>query len=123
MAHEQFGACIEACYACADECDHCAMACLQERDPKHLARCIALDFDCAQICRLAAAYMARGSEHAGATCGLCADICDRCAEECARHTAMEHCRRCAEACRRCAEECRRMVGQPRRAATEARVSH
>lgn len=116
MAHRQFKSCIEACYACAEACDHCAQACLQEQDVKALARCISLDIDCAEICRMAAGYMARDSQHVSAICGLCAEICDNCGDECSRHTGMEHCQRCAEACRRCAEECRRMAGQePRRA--------
>ena len=64
MAHQQFQSCIEACNDCADACDHCAAACLQEQDVKMMARCIALDVDCAQICRLAASFMARGSQFA-----------------------------------------------------------
>jgi hypothetical protein len=74
-----------------------------------MARCIALDMDCAEICRVAAAYMSRGSELAQTICEACADVCEACAQECARHTKMEHCRQCAEACRRCAEECRRIA--------------
>ncbi|MCC2597819.1 four-helix bundle copper-binding protein [Allopusillimonas soli] len=108
MPHEKFQSCIDACYACATECDHCAASCLGEQDVKAMARCIKLDMDCAQICRLAASYMARGSEFAQALCRLCADVCQACGDECAKHQ-MDHCQRCAEACRRCAEECRRMA--------------
>lgn len=109
MSHEQFETCIEACNACALACDHCAAACLKEADPKPMARCIALNVDCAEICRLASAYMGRGSEMAPALCSLCADVCEACGEECAKHP-MGHCKACAEACRRCAAECRRMAG-------------
>ena len=108
MAHEQFASCIEACNACADACDHCAAACLQETDVKTMARCIALDIDCAQTCRMAAGFMARGSEMAAYFCKFCEEVCEACGEECAKHP-MDHCQRCAEACRRCAEECRRMA--------------
>ena len=107
MAHQQYEACIEACDHCASVCDHCAASCLQEQDVKAMARCIALDIDCAAICRLASGAMARGSEQAQAICALCADICEACGDECAKHQ-MEHCKVCAEACRRCADECRRM---------------
>lgn len=107
MSHAQFESCIKACYDCATACDHCASACLQEPDPKFMARCIALDLDCAGICRLAAAYMARGSESATVICALCAQICDECEAECTKHP-MDHCQQCAAACRRCGEECRRM---------------
>lgn len=120
MAHEQDQSCIEVCNECADECDHCAAACLQEQDVKSLARCIALDIDCAAICRLASGYMARGSELVGDICSLCAEVCEACGEECERHGQMEHCRQCAEACRRCAAECRRMANTgSRRAGAQA----
>jgi hypothetical protein len=107
MAHRKFATCIEACNQCANACDHCATACLKEKDPRPMARCIALDVDCAEMCRIAAAFMARGGEFAGIICGTCADICQACGEECARHD-MPHCQECAEACRLCAAECRSM---------------
>ncbi|HCY63683.1 MAG TPA: four-helix bundle copper-binding protein [Oxalobacteraceae bacterium] len=108
MAHEQFASCIEACNACANACDHCATACLQEPDSQAMARCVSLDMDCAQICRMAASYMARGSEFASTICQACAELCDACGDECAKFQ-MEHCQACAQACRRCADECRRMA--------------
>ncbi|CAG0991691.1 putative cysteine-rich protein YhjQ [Burkholderiales bacterium] len=108
MAQQQFSSCIEACDQCAQACSHCAVACLQEDDPKAMARCIALDIDCAEACRFASAVMSRGSELAQSVCALCADICEACGEECARHP-MAHCQECAQACKRCAQECRRMA--------------
>jgi len=107
--HQQYQSCIAACNACADACDYCATACLQEDDVKMMAHCIALDIDCAALCRLAAGYMARGSEFAKALCGVCAEVCQACGDECAKH-AHDHCRECAQACHRCAQECRRMAG-------------
>ena len=108
MTNQKFNACIEACNACAVSCNHCAVSCLQEQDVKAMARCIALDTDCAQICALAAAFMARGSEHAKAICTLCADICQSCGDECVKHQ-MKHCQECAKACHQCAKECRKMA--------------
>lgn len=108
MAHDLNADCIDACNACADACDHCATACLQELDVKPMARCIALDMDCAALCRLAAGAMARDSEFAKRICSLCALVCDACGEECGRHEH-GHCRDCAAACVRCAEACRRMA--------------
>lgn len=108
MSHESMQPCIDACNECAVACDHCASACLQEDDVKRMARCIALDIDCAAICRTAAGFMSRGSELAPAICAACADVCDACAEECERHDT-DHCRECAAACRKCADECRRMA--------------
>ena len=108
MEPARYASCIEACNACADACDRCAAACLAEEDPKAMARCIALDMDCAAICRLAAGFMARESENAQALCALCTEICEACFGECATHD-MDHCKACAQACRRCADECRRMA--------------
>ena len=108
MVQQKFNACIEACNSCAVACNHCAASCLHEQDVKTMARCIVLDMDCAQICALAAAAMARGSEHATALCALCADICKSCGDECGKHK-MQHCQECAKACLRCADECRKMA--------------
>ena len=96
---------IEAASACAAACHHCAASCLREDDPKPMARCIALDLDCAAMCELAAAPVARGSEVAKVVAKGCAEVCDRCAAECGQHP-MAHCQRCADACRRCAKVCR-----------------
>ena len=101
-------ACIDACPACAPARDFCAASCLQEADVTPMAACIRSDMDCAQICRLCAAFTARGSQHAVALCELCAEICDACGAECARHD-MAHCQACAKACRACAEACRAMA--------------
>lgn len=59
MEFEKYKSCIEACNVCAVYCDSCATACLQEDDVKMMAECIRLDIQCAQICRLAASFMAQ----------------------------------------------------------------
>jgi hypothetical protein len=119
MTHEQFASCIEACNACALACDHCAIACLNEEDPKAMASCIRLDLDCAATCRLAVGAMARDSEHAGAICALCADICESCAQECRQHD-MDHCQACADACEQCAQACLTM-SQPQGSSSRHRT--
>lgn len=105
MAHEKNQLLLEALNNCAAACNHCTTACLDEQDVKMMARCIKLDIDCADICQLTAALVARGSDHAAHLIKECAEICEACAEECEKHSHMEHCRQCAEACRRCAEAC------------------
>lgn len=104
---QNYQSCIEACSKCAIACHTCSAACLKEDDVKAMARCIELDMDCAEICTLAAGFMARGSDYAKQICALCAQICRACGEECKKHEA-DHCQRCAEACFACAEECERM---------------
>jgi hypothetical protein len=110
--------CIDACDACAEACERCAIACLEEPQPKLMARCIALDMDCAQACRLTASYLARGSALDAAASAFCAMVCQRCADECDRHR-MDHCQECARACRACVRECERMAAHPPRTETSA----
>ena len=107
MAHQLNQSCITACYTCATACNHCAASCLLEKDVQMMAKCIANDIDCAEMCAFAAAAMARGSKHAAAICTLCADICQSCADECKKH-AMDHCQACAKACLDCVKACRAM---------------
>lgn len=102
-------ACVQACQQCAAACDHCASACLSEQHVQEMRRCIALDVDCADLCRLCATLMARGSAHAPDICRVCAQACDACGTECAQH-AHEHCQACAKACRLCAQACKEMAG-------------
>ena len=108
MAHEHFKSCISACNDCAVACEHCAASCLAEQDVAKMARCIRLDIDCAEICRLAVGYMARGSELAADVCELCASICDACAQECDKLKDDEVCKATAKSCRDCAKMCRTM---------------
>lgn len=100
--------CLRACNECAAACLQCASACLQEEDPKEMVRCIAFDLECADICQLAAASIARSGHSRAAICALCAEACETCGNECAKHS-MDHCQKCAEACKRCAEACSGMA--------------
>jgi hypothetical protein len=99
--------CIDACGECVVECERCAVACLNEQDVASMARCIALDLDCAAICRTAVEFMSRNSDFAVDICAVCADICQACAMECEQHK-VDHCQRCAQVCRSCADACRAM---------------
>jgi hypothetical protein len=111
MSHEKNQSLIDTLNNCATECSHCAMACLDENDVKMLAGCIKLNIDCAEVCRLAASLLSRGSEHGIHLLSECAEICNACARECKKHSHMEHCRKCAEVCFNCAEECTSVTGE------------
>jgi len=63
MSHEKNQELIDALNNCAIECSHCAMACLDEEDVKMLTACIKLDIDCAEVCRVTASLLSRGSIH------------------------------------------------------------
>lgn len=110
MDQPLFQPCIDACNICADTCDRCATLCLQEPDTKVMARCITLEIDCAQVCRVAAGFMARGSELSHTICQACLEVCEDCRQECAQYQ-MEHCKECEMACRLCAQECLRMLAE------------
>lgn len=100
--------CLKACQDCTVACLQCASACVKETDVKMMAACIANDLECADICQLAAASIARGGVHAKAICALCAKACQDCAAECGKHQ-VDHCQHCAQACKRCAEACLAMA--------------
>lgn len=87
---------------CADACEHCAAACLVEKDAARF-RCIELCRDCADLCRQTVTFMLRDSDYVNICMQLCRIACLACAEECATHNS-EHCQACARSCRVCAEE-------------------
>lgn len=108
MSHQENKKLLGILNNCAEACDRCATACLDEVDIKMLAGCIRLDMDCARICRCVADFIAPGSEHTPALLNICADICTECSHECDKHSHMKHCADCTHACRECAEACRTM---------------
>lgn len=95
---------------CHRVCEETISYCLQQGGRHAEASHIRLLTDCADICRLAADFMVRGSEFHQQLCGLCADVCVRCAEDCEQFGDDAQMRQCAEACRRWAESCRQMAG-------------
>ncbi|RPD48021.1 four-helix bundle copper-binding protein [Hymenobacter sediminis] len=100
---------LDALSRCVVACELCADACLHEENVQMMVPCIRLDRDCADICRLTAAFIARGSDHARHVLKECIEICQKCAEECGHHEH-DHCQQCAAACRACAEACRQYQG-------------
>lgn len=55
-----------------------------------MTRGIQLDRDCADLCRLAASLMARGSEFVTQACKLCSEVCQASADECSKHKDSKH---------------------------------
>lgn len=110
MHPDQLKSCIAACNACAVACDDCAASALHEANVYAMADCMALAVDCAEICRLAVAYLERDRPTAAAICKACVDVCERCQAECDKYQ-MDYCRTCAEACRECAEMCRTLIAR------------
>lgn len=100
---------LDALSRCIAACELCATACLHEDEVQMMVPCIRLDRDCADICRLTAAFIARGSDHAQHVLKECIEICRKCAEECGQHQH-DHCQQCAQACRACVEACQQYAG-------------
>ena len=104
---------VDACNACADAADRCLSACLLEPGVADMTRCIALDLETAQLCRLLAGFASRGSKFAPDVAAALLPLCTACAEECAGHPPA-HCQDCAAACRAAVEACRRLQELPTR---------
>lgn len=97
MTDSKIQAAINVLNQCALACHHCSTACLDEPNPGEMLRCIKLDLDCAAMCEVTSAALARGSERAGWFANACAELCKACGQECEKHQA-GHCQQCAEAC-------------------------
>lgn len=110
MATELYQPCIDSCQKALLACETCAEACKSEGNAQMMQRCIALDIDCAEFCKLAIDFMQRESEFCSLICEDCAEICRECAEECAKHP-QEHCQICAQMCNACADTCLSMAYQ------------
>ncbi|GGF21689.1 four-helix bundle copper-binding protein [Hymenobacter cavernae] len=96
---------LEALNRCINACENCISGCLSEEHAQMMVRCIAYSRDCADYCRLTAAFIARRSEHAPHVIRECIEICQKCYLECSQHQD-DHCKECAAACQACVEACR-----------------
>lgn len=104
MQLERYQPCIEALKACIAACEHCAQACKEENSPLHMQRCIQLDTDCTDYCKLTLSFVQRESAFTELVLEDCAEVCKLCAEACLEHDA-DHCQQCAQACQACVDAC------------------
>jgi hypothetical protein len=105
---------LAALHDCALACTSCADACLGEKEPQNLVRCIRLNLDCADVCEATGRLLSRQTEPdwslIRAQLEACASACRSCGDECQRHAGMhQHCQVCAESCRRCEQACNRLL--------------
>ena len=102
--------CMKLCGECANMCSQCGVHCLhmggQHASPEHQG----IMRDCAEICCVAASFLARNSHHAPHICKECAEICSECAESCEKLAKGDGIMtQCAELCRKCAKACEKMA--------------
>jgi hypothetical protein len=100
--------CIANCMRCHGFCLKSASHCLTlERDLDPVATLLV----CADVCRVCADTMIRGSALHLIVCEACSKICARCADECENVENDALLRECAAACLTCADCCAAMIAQ------------
>ncbi|WP_409291675.1 four-helix bundle copper-binding protein [Peribacillus sp. SCS-37] len=108
MTGQKYESVIRVLHECMEACNHCFDSCLQEENVGHMAECIRLDRECADICGYFEQALGRATPFVSELAGICATICEACGNECKRHDH-DHCQRCADACFACARECRALA--------------
>jgi hypothetical protein len=100
--------CIANCMRCHGFCLKSASHCLAlERDLEPVTTLLV----CADVCRVCADTMIRGSPLHAIVCDACAQICAKCVEACAQVDHDPLLKECAAACLTCADSCAAMAGQ------------
>ncbi|AKP52519.1 four-helix bundle copper-binding protein [Cyclobacterium amurskyense] len=99
---------IKTLNTCADACNHCADACLDEDNIGHMIDCIRTDRVCADVCSSTAKILSMSYGPIDELLRFCVSVCTRCAEECSQHDH-EHCQECARACTACKEACQNIL--------------
>jgi len=107
MNHEEL---INTLNECANYCNHCADACLEEDHIQMMVTCIRYDHMCAEVCSSLAKLLSINvpSQKLTALVEYCKNLCESCAEECSSHEA-QHCQNCAAACKRCVDVCSKFL--------------
>ena len=96
---------LDALRACVTACNDYFSGSLSGPVVAARVRSIRLSWDCADLCQLAAAFVARSSEHVRFVLRECAELCRACANESAQY-AEAHSRRYTAACRQAEDACR-----------------
>ncbi|WP_224483438.1 four-helix bundle copper-binding protein [Robertkochia aurantiaca] len=89
---------------CAKACNHCADACLDEKEIDKMVSCIRQDRICAEVCQALHNILLVSAANADRLVEYCREVCKSCADECDQHEN-DHCKDCARACRTCVKAC------------------
>lgn len=104
--------CAKVCDDCARVCNECNNHCarLVVEGQKHHQVTMRTCQDCAAICAVTSAILAREGPLSSTTLAACAQACKRCGDECEKHGADDPVmKRCMEECRRCEKACLEML--------------
>lgn len=103
---------IADCLACSSACTETVAYCLEQGGRHAESAHIRLMLDCAEICRTAADFMMRGSDHQSSVCALAAEVAAACARSCAEFKDDARMKACVDACLRCASSCKQTQAAP-----------
>ncbi|HZR37518.1 MAG TPA: four-helix bundle copper-binding protein [Nevskia sp.] len=102
-------ACIRACVECHAMCLKTASYCMERgKAPPGLIVMLQV---CADICRVSADTMIRGSDLHGIVCGACAEVCASCAAGCEQLAGNAQADECRQVCLRCFDLCSAMAAE------------
>jgi hypothetical protein len=108
---KDLGACIRACVECHAMCLKTAGYCLARGKAPPQPGVVTVLQVCADICRVCADTMIRGSDLHGVICGACAEICANCAASCEELAGNAQVDECRQACLRCFDLCSAMAAE------------
>ena len=101
--------CVRACVECHAMCLRSTSYCLERgKAPGGLVTILQV---CADLCRVCADTMIRGSDLHGVVCGACAEICGSCAAACEEVVNDAQLGTCRDACLRCFDICSAMAAE------------
>ncbi|BAZ37067.1 hypothetical protein NIES4101_29880 [Calothrix sp. NIES-4101] len=100
--------CKQVCIECQTTCIETLNYCKTQGNIDMTLMCMMRD--CAEMCMMCVNMIMDGSEFAGRTCELCAEMCVRTALACELHRD-EKIKAVAAICRQCAENCQTIAQQ------------
>ncbi|MER3419461.1 MAG: ferredoxin [Chloroflexota bacterium] len=100
---------ISDCLACYSICTETLDYCVERGGTLAAAELLRRLRDCAELCRVSADFLLRGSARAVALCALAAEAAVVCAQACAAIADDALLHACQDACLRCATSCKEVT--------------
>ncbi len=97
---------ISECLACYSVCTETLGYCTDKGGALAAPELLRRLRDCAELCRVSAEFLLRGSELAARLCALTAQAAAACAQTCATIPGDAQLHACQDACLRCAASCK-----------------